>query len=903
MKQSLVSRRGFVLLPQWERQKRLAGSKYRRAIDFMSKKKEDSETRVQKDAKSDAVSDAEVTAVENRDAESEDLRHMVARALQHAIERKLDRHPAADEPGLPDMQVDVGRQDYALLPLRGIVLLPGTSMTFEVMRPRSLAAVRHAMEQDRVLITIPQPDPGLEWPEPGDLGRVGCLSRIREVYELDDRPGCRIRIEGLERALIEDFSAAEPCYLVEAAIVRVPGEQDYQARRREEAYRRQLLAAYQAYSLATGRSPVEALPLLGDIRDAGRLTDLIVSNLDFPYDVLIELLEELDVEERMLSVLVGIRAEIDVSGIERQLEERVRAEIDKDQRDYYLREQLKVIRDELGDGENPEDEEESYLERLEKMQMSERDREQLTKEIRRLSKYPAHTPDASVLRTYLELVFDLPWGRLVGEQLDIRRCRAQLERDHYGLKQVKERILEHIAVMQRRRERTGDPPKAPILCLVGPPGVGKTSVGQSIAKALGRPFVRMSLGGVHDEAEIRGHRRTYIGAMPGRIINAIRQARADNPLILMDEVDKLGRDFRGDPSSALLEVLDPEQNVAFRDHYLELDYNLSRVFFVTTANSTDTIPQPLLDRMELIELSGYTEEEKLHIARLHLWPKQMEQNAVSGREIRLRRDAIQRMIRCWTREAGVRQLEQTLARLCRRLALQLAENPVPEDEQRVRVIRAADLEEYLDKPLYKYDEADSEDLIGVVNGLAWTAAGGDTLVVEVAVVPGSGRVELTGRLGDVMQESAKVALAWVRGHAKEWQIPDDFAKTHDIHVHVPEGAIPKDGPSAGITLVTALCSALTGRPARHDVAMTGEATIRGRVLAIGGLKEKIIAAHRAGIRTVLIPEENRRDLDEIPASVLDEVEVIPIRSVAEALDVALLPVVPGESVVEADVGA
>ncbi|MDI9470963.1 MAG: endopeptidase La [Bacillota bacterium] len=869
----------------------------------MPKKKDDSKPRPERDQQLDAASDAEKTTAENPDAESEELRHMVTRALQHALERKLDRsRSAAREPGQHDLQPEGEVQEYALMPLRGIVLLPGTSMTFEVMRPGSLAAVHHAMEKDRLLITIPQPEPDMEWPEPDELGRIGCLSRIREVYEFDDRPGCRIRIEGQERAQIEAFTASDPCYLVEATRVRPPREQDYHGRRREEAYRRQLLAAYQAYSLATGRSPVEALPLLGEIRDPGRLTDLIISNLDFPYDVLIELLEELDVEERMLNVLVGIRAEIDVTGIERQLEERVRAEIDKDQRDYYLREQLKIIRDELGESDNPEDEEAGYLERLEKMQMTDRDREQLVKEIRRLSKYPAHTPDASVLRTYLELVFDLPWGKLVSEQLDIRRCRAQLERDHYGLKQVKERILEHIAVMQRRRERTGGPPKAPILCLVGPPGVGKTSVGQSIAKALGRPFVRMSLGGVHDEAEIRGHRRTYIGAMPGRIINAIRQARADNPLILMDEVDKLGRDFRGDPSSALLEVLDPEQNVAFRDHYLELDYNLSRVFFVTTANSTDTIPQPLLDRMELIELGGYTEEEKLHIARLHLWPKQMELNAISGREIRLRQDAILRIIRGWTREAGVRQLEQALARLCRRLALQLAENPDPEGEQRIRVIRARDLEDYLEKPLYKYDEAGSEDLIGVVNGLAWTAAGGDTLVVEVAVVPGSGRVELTGRLGDVMQESAKVALAWVRGHAKEWRIPNDFAKTHDIHVHVPEGAIPKDGPSAGITLVTALCSALAGRPARHDVAMTGEVTIRGRVLAIGGLKEKIIAAHRAGIRTVLIPEENRRDLDDIPASVLEKVEVIPISSVTEALEITLLAAAAENSVVQPDSG-
>ena len=767
-------------------------------------------------------------------------------------------------------------------------------MTIEVLRPGSLAALDYAMKRERLLVVTPQRNPEHDWPDSDDLGGIGCIARVREVFELDEKAGSRIRLEGLARIHNLHFIQTEDAILVDTERVVQAPPPDGQRSRVFEAFRRQLLAAYQTYVVATGRSAMDAMAFFKDVRDPDRLTDLIVSNLDFGYEMQIEMLEELDVEARMLAVLLGLRGEIDVAGIERQLEERVRAEIDKDQRDYYLREQLKIIHEELGDSETPEDEEQRYMKKLAAIELPAHEREQIEKEIRRLSKYPPNMPEASVLRSYLELVFDLPWGKRSSEQLDLTRCRAQLERDHYGLKQVKERILEYIAVMKRHRDLGSDQQKSPILCLVGPPGVGKTSVAQSIARALGREYVRMSLGGVRDEAEIRGHRRTYIGAMPGRIINAIKQAGTDNPLILMDEIDKLGADYRGDPSSALLEVLDPEQNRAFRDHYLELNYDLSRVLFVTTANSIDSIPQPLLDRMELIELYGYTEEEKYHIARLHLWPKQMRLSALTGKEVRLQRDAIMRVIRHWTREAGVRQLEQTLSRLGRRVALALAE---AEDEAqaetlRIRVIRAADLDELLGKPLYRYDHAGSEDIVGVATGLAWTAVGGDTLSFEVAVVPGTGRVELTGRLGDVMQESAKVALAWIRGHAAELGIDGDFAKHNDLHVHVPEGAIPKDGPSAGITLVTALCSALTGRAVRHDVAMTGEVTIRGRVLAIGGLKEKIIAAHRAGIRSVIIPVENQRDLDDIPESVLKDLEITPLSDVREVLEQALRPASP-----------
>ena len=510
-------------------------------------------------------------------------------------------------------------------------------------------------------------------------------------------------------------------------------------------------------------------------------------------------------------------------------------------------------------------------------------RTRIAKDIARLARMPAGYPEGAVLRNYLDLLFELPWGKTDPERLNISRARKTLDRDHYGLEKVKERILEYLAVRKLRMEIGETTTKGPILCLVGPPGVGKTSIARSVAEALGRKYVRMSLGGIRDEAEIRGHRRTYVGAMPGRIIGAIRQAGRDNPLVLLDEIDKLGNDFRGDPSSALLEVLDPEQNNSFRDHYLEIPYDLSKVLFITTANSTETIPQALIDRMEVVYLSGYTEEEKIEIARRHLLPHQIQLNALKKAQLSMSRESIRALISGYTREAGVRQLERELAHVCRKAAILIAEK----GEEKVKVT-AENLEELIGKIKFRHDRAREDDLVGVATGLAWTYAGGDTLMIEVNISSGSGKLELTGQLGDVMKESAKAALAYIRSQSTALGIDQEFASKHDIHIHIPAGATPKDGPSAGITLATALASAISGRPVRHNVAMTGEITLRGRVLPIGGLKEKVIAAHRAGITTVLVPEENRRDAEEIPATVLGKVSLVYVSDMKDVLDRALV---------------
>ncbi len=752
-----------------------------------------------------------------------------------------------------------------LVPLRGMTVLPSTSVSFEVARSRSLASVAYAMNTDRLMAVIAQSDIKMEWPDSEELiDGVACIVRIQETIEQSEQKGMLIHVRGVCRAIIKDIYTDGEFDSVELEVVyenkehRNPEDED-----KLEAYRRELLAAYKDFAKASGRLGSEGAAALAQIHDPVVAGDIIASNLGLNIYGQNFHLAELDIQNRLHELLVLIRRERRLADYEKELEDKVREEIEAGQKEYYLREQLKVIHTELGDTETSEEETERYMKLLAETQIPEKDKVTIEKEIKRLAKYPPTFPEAGILRNYLDLIFELPWGKMSEDSLNIKASRRQLDKDHYGLEKVKERILEYLAVLKRQKSMGADALRSQILCFVGPPGVGKTSIAQSIAKSMGRQYVRMSLGGVRDEAEIRGHRRTYVGAMPGRMINAIKRAGTDNPLILMDEIDKLGSDFRGDPAAALLEVLDPEQNKAFRDHYMELDYDLSKVIFITTANSVDTIPGPLLDRMELIELNGYTEEEKYHIARLHLFPRQLRQHAIEAKDISVQKAAFMAIIRNYTREAGVRQLEQELAHLCRRVVLKLEE---ADAELPIRVTKS-NLENYLGKAKFVEDEYNKKDLIGQATGLAWTSVGGDTLAIEVNLMPGGGKLELTGRLGEVMQESAKVALAYIRSKSADLGIEADFAKTHDIHIHVPEGAVPKDGPSAGITLATAIYSALSEQPVRHNVAMTGEITIRGRILPIGGLKEKVIAAHRAGIDTVLVPTPNLRDLDEVPESV------------------------------------
>lgn len=777
-----------------------------------------------------------------------------------------------------------------IIPLRGMTVIPNTTASFEVARNRSLKALEQAMEGERLLLVFAQSNLLADWPDADDLaGQVVCIVKISETVAQSEQKGTLVHVRGLCRAVIEKVNDLDD---YSEAVVRPVFEQaqhrDEEQEELLETYRRELIHAYQDFATVSGRVSVEAVITLSQIYDPVVVGDIIASNLGLNIHGQNYHLEELNIRDRLHDLLVLLKRERRLNDYEKELEAKVREEIEAGQKEYYLREQLKVIHSELGDQESTEEETERYLKLLEDIDMPERDKKQVEKEIHRLAKYPPSFPEAGIIRNYLDLIFELPWGKVSKDSLNIKSSRKQLDKDHYGLEKVKERVLEYLAVLKRQKQLNATQMGSQILCFVGPPGVGKTSVAQSIAKSMGRQYIRMSLGGVRDEAEIRGHRRTYVGAMPGRLINSIKRAGTDNPLILMDEIDKLGNDFRGDPASALLEVLDPAQNVAFRDHYMEIDYDLSKVMFITTANSIDTIPPALLDRMELIEINGYTEEEKYHIARLHLWPRQLEKHAIDKEDVTLMKPAIMSVIRNYTREAGVRQLEKEMAHLCRRIVLKLEE----EDIELPIKITKSNLDDYLGKAKFYEDEYNKQDLVGLANGLAWTSVGGDTLSIEVNTVAGSGKLELTGRLGEVMQESAKVALAYIRSQALELAVDPNFVKNSDIHIHVPEGAVPKDGPSAGITLATAILSALTAQPVRHNVAMTGEITIRGRILPIGGLKEKVIAAHRAGIDTVLVPTSNLRDLDEIPESVKSKMT---FHGVSDAMDVFKYAIIKQEA--------
>ncbi len=759
-----------------------------------------------------------------------------------------------------------------MMAMRGIVVFPYMVTHFDVGRPKSIKALETAMAGDQTIFLVAQKEIEVDDPKVDDLYEIGTIAKIKQVVKL---PGdsVRILVEGVCRAKLGEVVSDDPYFVCYADEVNTEPEEQIL----HDALMRQLKETFEEYFSFNNKLNSESMVSIMAIDDVAKMADVIASNINLRYADKQAVLEAAQTFERVTRLISILKNEIEIVRLEQNISDKVRSQIDKNQREYYLREQLKVISDELGDKEGINAEIAEYNKKLEETKLSGEIKEKLSKEIQRLVKLSSSSPDGAVLRNYLDTVFELPWNTSTKERFDIKKAERILNDDHYGLEKVKERVLEYLSV----RKLAKDMP-APILCFVGPPGVGKTSIVKSIASSINRNYVRISLGGVRDEADIRGHRKTYIGSMPGRIMNAIRQAKSNNPLMLLDEIDKMGSDYKGDPSAAMLEVLDAEQNFAFRDHYIELPFDLSRVMFITTANTLDTIPAALLDRMEVIKISGYTSEEKLNIAKKHLIPKQMKKHGLKPSDLLIEDDAVSCVIEHYTREAGVRNMEREIANICRKAAKKLVS-----DKKRGIIITANTIEEYLGKKRFTFDKVNEDDEIGVVRGLAWTSVGGDTLSVEVNTMPGTGKLELTGQLGDVMKESARTAISFVRSRASALGIDPMFYKTLDIHIHVPEGAVPKDGPSAGITMATALVSALTGRSALSSVAMTGEITLRGRVLPIGGLKEKSLAAYRAGVKTVIIPDENRRDLDEISDTIKDAIGFVPVKSMDEVLSVAL----------------
>ncbi len=760
--------------------------------------------------------------------------------------------------------------------LRGMVVFPGMLLHFDVGREKSIAAIKAVMKGDQEVFLIAQKSIAQEDPEFTDLYHTGVVAKVKQVLKLPGGSGAvRIAVEGLYRAHMDEVLSEKP--YVTVVVSKVP-ELGVSSARRDyaTALLRRAKDIFDEYAENVPQLPPEFVMTVMDETRPGALADMIAGNITMDNGDRQAILDEMNVHKRLERLCVILLRESRLLALEDDIQERVQNQIDKNQREYYLREQMKTISMELNNGLDLENEVQQFRDRILELQLDSDTEQKLLRECDRLERASLSSPEGTVIRSYIETCLALPWNTESKEKLDLAAAKRILERDHYGMQQVKERILEHLAVRKLAPEIKGQ-----ILCLSGPPGVGKTSIAKSVATALGRKYVRISLGGVRDEAEIRGHRKTYIGSMPGRIMAAMQQAGTRNPLILLDEVDKLGNDFKGDPSSALLEVLDGEQNNSFRDHYIELPFDLSRVLFLTTANVRQNIPAPLLDRMEVIELGSYTQEEKFHIAKRHLLPKQAKRHGLNGKTLRVQDAALRLIIDGYTREAGVRKLEQKLAALCRKAAAKIAGG------ETALSVKAADVETLLGAAKYKADSKRTENEIGVVNGLAWTAVGGEILEIEVSVMDGTGKLELTGSLGDVMKESARAAVSYIRANAQELGISPSFYKDRDIHIHVPEGAVPKDGPSAGVTMTTALVSALSGKKVRCDFAMTGEISLRGRVLAIGGLKEKSMAAFRLGVKTVLIPQDNLADLDEVDGAVKDALEFIPVKHVSQVLALAL----------------
>ena len=759
-----------------------------------------------------------------------------------------------------------------ILALRGLVVFPEQTVHFDVGRLKSAKALEAAMKADQTLLLIPQKDLTVDDPGYGDLYSMGTIAKVKQVLKTQGE-NLRILVTGVCRARITEMSQTEPFLQGMVESVPTPETEDSL---RAHALRREANALYGLYVQMT-EHPAQAILLrMMTNESCGFLADTIAQNsgIDFPDKV--KLLLQMNPVRRLEAAVKLLNQEVEMLRLESDIQEKTRFAIDQNQKDYFLREQMKVIRDELG--EDDEAEFDTYAQKIRALHLSEESEKKLLKDVERLKKQPFGSSEGAVLRNYLDTVLELPWNKKTRERVDVAAARKILEHDHFGLEKVKERILETIAVRKMAPEM---PPQ--ILCLVGPPGVGKTSISYSIARSLNRKMARISLGGVHDEADIRGHRKTYVGAMPGRIVSALIQAGSENPVLLLDEIDKMGSDYRGDPSAALLEVLDAEQNHTYRDHYLEIPIDLSDVLFITTANTLDTVPRPLLDRMEIIELGSYTDEEKLMIAKNHLIPKQLKNHGLKKTQLRITDDAIREIISCYTRESGVRSLERCFGEICRKAAMEI----VSQEEPKKLSVTGTNIEDFLGVRKYLPDRLPCTDQVGLVTGLAWTSVGGETLEVEVNVMDGSGKLELTGNLGDVMKESAHAALSYIRANAAKLGVSGDFYKNKDIHVHFPEGAVPKDGPSAGVTVCTAMVSALTDTTVRRDVAMTGEISLRGRVMRIGGLKEKTMAALRHGIRTVIIPKDNERDLEEIDQSVRRQLNFISAQTMDTVLEAAL----------------
>ncbi len=763
-----------------------------------------------------------------------------------------------------------------LLPLRNLAALPKQSLHLDVVRELSASAVAEALSADRYIFLAAQIDITEEDPQPEHLFTYGAVAKVKQMMKTQNGD-LRVMLDVLARAQAITLPRKENGHFVATVSLIPEVNAPVMASLERQALARQAQGLYGELAQFVENIPPQQMMEILSIDDLGFLADYITQNLFLRYQDKQTVLETLDPEERMGLVLQILEREVDIADLESQISEKTKERIAKNQRDFYIREQIHALEDELGEMD-PDDEIAVYTDKIAKSNLPEEIKAKLMKEVERLAKMPIGAQEAGVSRIYLDTCLDLPWGKFTQEEVEIAAARQILEEDHYGLAKVKERILETLVVLKKMPQYNGQ-----ILCLVGPPGTGKTSVAQSIARATGRKFARVSLGGVHDEAEIRGHRRTYVASMPGKIIEAVREAGSMNPVILLDEVDKIGNDYKGDPASALLEVLDPEQNKTFKDHFLDLPFDLSNVLFILTANTEDTMPRPLLDRTEVIELSSYTQEEKIHIAKEHLIPKQLKKHGLTAKECKFTDAGLNDIIRSYTREAGVRVLERTVASLCRKALKYLEEHP----EETKITFKPANLEAFLGPRKFRDDPLSKQDQVGIVTGLAYTAVGGEVMPVETTVMDGTGKIQLTGSLGDVMKESANAAISYIRSHAKELGVDGDFYKTKDIHIHVPEGAVPKDGPSAGVTMTTALVSELTGRKVDHTVAMTGEITLRGRVLPIGGLKEKTMAAYKAGVKKVVLPAANLPDLEEIDPVVKEHIEFIPAEHIETVLKTAL----------------